>query len=144
MKYLFRFTFYLCLAACIAELVSSCSMLGIATEGYVESRVDAVKANTTDCAVAVAQPIDAVVPGYASFVRSSYMGKPVAPPPPPPAGFPWTEVLAIVGAAAGVSVPTAVKVTNAIRDNNRMKRGEALTVDQAVAKGYFEDSATKA
>lgn len=139
-RYSLTYLFVLMFVALILMALSSCSMLGIATEGYVNTRIDDVKSNVTDCATEVAKPVDAVVPGYAGFVRAAYMGKPV-PPPPPPNEFPWVELLGSVAASLTLGVPAAVKVTNTIRDNNRMKRGEALTVDQAVAKGYFEDSA---
>lgn len=132
-----EFLFWLIVVGLVAFTWSGCSMLGIATEGYVEDRIQAVDEKVTESAVDVAEPVDNIVPGYKEFVRAKYTGRPVAPPPAPDPAFPWIEVIGIVGAAFGVSVPAAVKATNVIRDRNRRAYGEATNVREAVALGQI-------
>lgn len=138
-RWLAEFTFWLVIVALIVTLYASCSAMP-ATRGYVEERVVAIDEKVTEAAVDVAAPVDAIIPGYAQFVRGAYTERPIAPPPAEPA-FPWLEVLGIVGAAFGVSVPAAVTATNRIRDGKRRQRAEAVTVAEARAKGYHLDSA---
>lgn len=132
---------FLLAAALLAFAVSGCSSFGIATEDYVEDRVEAVNERTASAAEKVAQTADVVMPGFSEYVGETFRNEPTRPPPPPDPAFPWVEVIGIVGAAFGISVPAAVKATNMIRDNKRVARGEAVTPAEAAKKGYFQEGA---
>ena len=128
---------FLLVAALLAFAVSSCSTFGIATEEYVEDRVDAVNEHTAAASEKVAESFDPILPGFAEYVGETFRNEPTRPPPPPDERFPWVEVLGIVGAAFGLSVPAAVKATNAIRDSKRKSYGEATSVREAMALGQL-------
>lgn len=132
-----RFAVWLLAFLLFAWALSSCSMLGIATEGYVETRVDDVNQHTAKAAGKVAETFETVAPGISSYVEDVFLNEPANPPPAPDPAFPWLDVIGIVGAAFGVSVPAAVKATNLIRDSNRRKFGEATSVPEAMALGQI-------
>lgn len=130
-----RFAVWLLAFLLFAWALSSCSMLGIATEGYVETRVEDVNEHTAKAAGKVAETFEPVAPGISRYVEDVFRNEPTRPPPAPDPAFPWVEVIGIVGAAFGVSVPAAVKATNVIRDRNRRKYGEATSVEEAKKLG---------
>jgi len=127
---------YLIVAALLA-FATSCSTFGVATEDYVEDRVEAVNDRTASAAEKVAQTADVIIPGFSDYVGETFRNEPTRPPPPPDPAFPWLEVIGIVGAAFGVSVPAAVKATNLIRDRKRSAYGEATSVAEARALGQI-------
>lgn len=130
-----RFVFWFVVVVLVGLLLTGCSTFGIATESYVEARVEAVDEKMTEAAVEVAAPVDALVPGYAAFVRGTYTDRPIAPPPPPDTEVPlWVQA-----ALAALGVPISVGVTNRLRDGKRRQRSEAVTVAEAKAKGYDRD-----
>lgn len=133
-----RFFFWLAIVLLCGVALVGCSTFGIATEEYVEHRVESVDEKVTDAASTAAEPIDALFPGYQAFVRGAYTDRPIAPPPPPDTEIPlWVQA-----ALAALGVPISVGVTNRLRDRKRVARGEALTTEEAVKKGYFEDGVT--
>jgi len=143
-RWVAEFLLWLIVAALVVFAASGCSALGIATEGYVEQRVEAVNEHTAEAAEAVAVSFDPIFPGLATHVGATFRGTPTRPPPVPDTSFPWLEVVGIVGAAFGVSVPAAVKVTNLIRDNRRRDQHEPTTMAEASQLGYFEPTKKEA
>lgn len=128
---------FLLVVALLAFAMSSCDTLGIATHEYVEDRVEAVNEHTAAASEKVAESFDPILPGFAEYVGETFRNEPTRPPPPPDERFPWVEVIGIVGAAFGLSVPAAVKATNAIRDMKRKQYGEATSVKEAIALGQL-------
>lgn len=128
----------LILAAVVAALLAfaaSCSVLGIATEDYVEARVDAVDEARVETAAAIVSPLEPLVPGITEYARNTAKDVHVAPPPPPDTEIPlWVQA-----ALAALGVPVSVGATNYMRNRARRQRGEALTPAEAAAKGYYED-----
>lgn len=122
--------------------LSSCSVLGIATEEHVAERIEAQNERTANAAGRVAETFEPLAPGFSEYVTKTLLEEPVRPPPPPQEHFPWLEVIGIVGAAFGVSVPAAVKATNLIRDGKRRSYGEATNVPEAVALGQVAPKVT--
>lgn len=115
---------FLLVVALLAFAMSSCSTFGIATHEYVEDRVEAVNEHTAAASEKVAESFDPILPGFAEYVGETFRNEPTRPPPPPDPAFPWVEVVGIIGAAFGVSVPAAVAATNRIRDSRRVSMGE--------------------
>jgi hypothetical protein len=136
---LHRYLLCLIVVAALVVVFSGCSVLGIASEGYVEDRVEAVNEHTAVAAAHVAETAEPILPGFSNYVGSVFRDTPTSPPPAPDPAFPWLEVIGIVGAAFGVSVPAAVGATNHIRDKSRRERHEATSVGEALAKGYHLD-----
>ena len=81
-----RFAVWLLAFLLFAWALSSCSMLGIATEGYVETRVDDVNQHTAKAAGKVAETFETVAPGISSYVEDVFLNEPTNPPPAPVAG----------------------------------------------------------
>lgn len=132
-----QFLFWLIIVGLLGFAVSGCSQLGIATEDYVAERIEAQNDRTAEAAGEVALTFEPLAPGFSAYVEQTLKGKEIRPPPQPDPSFPWLEVLGIVGAAFGVSVPAAVKATNLIRDAKRHSYGEATSVKEAVALGQI-------
>lgn len=119
-----KFVFWLCVIGLVGFALIGCSTFGIATEDQLAERVDALNEARIETAVAIVEPLEPLVPGITAYAESKARGVMVRAPPPPQTGFPWLEIVSIVGAAVGVSVPAAVKATNMIRDNRRVALGQ--------------------
>jgi hypothetical protein len=97
--------------------------------------------------VASVAPLDIAFPNLSQSVAATLAGAPYKPTPDVPERDdpsdnlpPWSTSLAEVGAAVALSYFW----TNAARDRARRKRGEALTAEEAKAKGYFEEGVARA
>lgn len=148
-KALPRYVLWLVVAA-LVFVFTGCSMMP-ATRGYTDTRIDDVKtyADAQDVKVKtalseagteVAEFVDPLFPGYAAAVRDVYAGKQVTVSPLPERDdVPWDQIILAALGAFGLGVPASVTLTNHIRDRSRRNRGEATSVPEAVAKGYFQD-----
>lgn len=88
------------------------------------------------------RPLDVAFPGLSASVAATLANAPYKPTPdveprddPSDNLPPWATSLADVGAAVALSYFGI----NAARNRARKARGEALTPEEAKAKGYFED-----
>lgn len=154
--WLARFTFWLVVVLLCGIALTGCGstagVFGLASKDRLEERVEdltdyadnAAKArqDQTHAAIAAAfEPLDPLAPGLANYVRASlddakYLPpKPVPPTPEDPALPPWAATLGEIGAAVALSYLGV----NAARNRARKARGEALTPEEAKAKGYFEE-----
>lgn len=147
-----------CLLGVAALTLSSCgstaSWVGIESISAANERQEAVTAYVDEKAlaerklsdakvVAMAEVIEVVVPGAKAFVKQTIAGveEPEPPKKPEPRDDPsenlppWAQSLAEVGAAVALSYLGV----NAARNRARKQRGEALTPEEAKAKGYFEE-----
>lgn len=117
---------------CLA--LAGCGMLGIATESYVEDRVEAVDEARIETAAAIVEPIEPIVPGITSYARERARGVVVREPPPADPMSDWMPLISLALTALGV--PVSVGVTNHMRDKRRRQRAEAVTQAEAIDKGY--------
>lgn len=127
------------LAIAIALGLSGCSVLGVATESYVEDRVEALDEARVETAVAIVEPLEPIVPGITSYARGRARGVEVRAPTPSEDGFPWEMILGVVATTIGVGVPASVGATNHMRDKRRRQLNEATSVREAEARGYYAD-----
>lgn len=135
-----HFVFWLAFFGLIAFAASGCSTFGIATEEYVEDRVEAVTEARIETAAAIVAPLEPVVPGITEYARETAKGV-IVRAPPPPAPTDWGAIALAVLGSIGLGTPIAAGVTNHMRDRRRRQQGEATTVAEAKAKGYFDDAA---
>lgn len=140
--------------ACIgvlAQALTSC----LASKEYVDTRIEDVKSYTDardaevyekqkEAVLDIVSFADPIFPGVTAAAEDVYEGKRPSPPQDLPQRedpFPWETLIIAVSSALGLGVPVAVKATNVLRDSKRAARGEALTPEEAKAKGYFDDKA---
>jgi len=134
-----RLLLWLIVAALVVFAASGCSVLGVATESYVEDRVEALDEARVETAVAIVEPLEPIVPGITSYARERARGVEVRAPTPSEDGFPWEMVLGVLATTIGVGVPASVGATNHMRDKRRRQLNEATSVREAEARGYYAD-----
>lgn len=133
-RLLHRYVLCLAVIAALVVLFSGCSTFGVATEEYVEQRVEAVDQKVIEAASVSAEALDPLFPGYATFVRATYTDRAVAPPPAPEPGLPdWLGTLGEIAAAVALSYLGV----NVSRDRQRRRLGEATTIAEAVQLGQI-------
>lgn len=134
---LHRYLLYLIVATLVVVLFSGCSTFGIATEEYVETRVEDLNEARVDTAAAIVEPLEVIVPGITEYARAKAEGV-VVRPPPPPAPTDWGAIALAVLGSIGLGAPISVGVTNHMRDKRRRALNEATNVREAQAQGYFD------
>ena len=116
----------------LALTLSSC----LASQDYVEDRVDAMNEARIDTAAAIVEPFEEWVPGITSYARDRARGVTVRAPAPSER-MPWEL---IIGGAVTLltGVPMSVGITNRMRDQRRHRLNEATNVSEAVERGYYD------